>query len=93
MVGSLSVRMRMHMRGRQAGTHASRSVSIPTSFKGRNHAQIQSKCKIKMLFPDQNLTLFRMVHFVFLPVQSNMLKMEVECKQSFREVFPPVSSA
>jgi hypothetical protein len=41
-------------------------VCIPMLFKGRNHIQIQSKCKIIILYIDQNLSLFRMVHFVLL---------------------------
>jgi hypothetical protein len=44
------------------------------------------KCKIlEILLLVQNCTLFRMVHFVF----SLTAEMEVECKHSFREVFPP----
>jgi hypothetical protein len=46
--------------------YAYRFVCDPMSFKGRNHGQKQSKCKILMLFPYQNVTLFRMGHLIFL---------------------------
>jgi hypothetical protein len=38
-----------------------------------------------MLFLEQNLILFRMVHLVCLQAESWMLKMQVECKHSFGE--------
>ncbi len=56
-------------------------VSIPTSFKGRNDEQKQSKCKLLMLFLDKNAMLFRMVHLVLLEAESYMLKIEVEQTQ------------
>jgi hypothetical protein len=37
-----------------------------SSFKARNHVQIQNKCEILLLLLDQDFALFRMVHFVFL---------------------------
>jgi hypothetical protein len=53
-------------------------------LKGRNNVQIQSKFKILMTFLYQNLTFFRMVHLVFQETESYMLKIQVECKISFR---------
>ncbi len=54
-------------------------------MKGKNHAQIQTICKILIIFLDQKLTFFRMVYLVFLQGQSYMLKMQVEFKHSFGE--------
>jgi hypothetical protein len=59
------------------------------SFKGRNHVQMQSKYKVSFL--DQNLILFRMVHLVFLKVESYMLNVQVESKYSFCEWFYSLS--
>ncbi len=39
-----------------------RFVCNPMRFKSRNHIQIKTKCKISMLFQDQNVMLFPMVH-------------------------------
>ncbi len=46
--------------------HICLPVRMLSSFKGRDRVQIQSKCKILMLFLDENVTLFRMVYLVFL---------------------------
>jgi hypothetical protein len=48
--------------------------------------QIRSKCKILVMILDDNSSLFRMMHFVLLQVESYMLKMEVSgWKTSFRK--------
>jgi hypothetical protein len=48
---------------RHAYMHTASYACILMSFEGKNHVQIQIKCKILMLFLDQNCRLFRMVHF------------------------------
>jgi hypothetical protein len=48
-----------------------------TAFPCHSKTEIMGKYKILMMFLDQNLTLLRMVHLVFLVVESCMLKMEV----------------
>jgi hypothetical protein len=40
-----------------ARIYAYRFISIPMTFKGRNHVQVKSKYKILMLFLDQNFTI------------------------------------
>jgi hypothetical protein len=46
--------------------YAYRFVCIPMLFKSRNRIQIKTKCKMLMLFLDQNLMFFPMVHLFLL---------------------------
>jgi hypothetical protein len=51
---------------RCASIYASRLVSIPRSFKGRNHIYIRSKCTTLMLFLDQDLIFFPVMLFAIV---------------------------
>jgi hypothetical protein len=66
-------------------TYTNRLVCIHMLFKIRNSISIKTKFKILILFPDQNFGYFGTVHSVFPSAQSCMLKMQVECKNSFRD--------
>jgi hypothetical protein len=72
----------MYVYIRAARNYSYRLDCTPTSFKGRNHGQIQRDCKILMMLLDQSFALFRIVHLVFLEVETDILKMEVAVKCS-----------